>query len=189
MFSDVLCATLPIPIIWTLNMKLRTRIYIIGVLSLGYVTVGMGVVKAYYQVGARRDPDAQFEQNIQFYGFLQFNLGIIVACAPTLRPLLGRALKLSSRDKYYENYYGNKSGTGAGGVRQGTKPRTVTTRGDEFEMDDNVNFDKNGQTKTTVRGGTTTIYDKNSERSGSEEMILQENEPRGILKTTQINVQ
>jgi hypothetical protein len=194
MFSDVMCATLPIPIIWTLNMKLRTRLYLIGVMSLGYVTVGLGVVKAYWQVGARRNPDSQFTQDVQFWGFLQFNLGIIVACAPTLRPLLGRALKLSSRDKYSNNYYGNRSG-GTGAMMSRKSRKTTTRTGpygeEDFEMDDNVMFDKAGQTMTTVHGGKTTVYDKSSERSrsGSEELILQENEPKGILRTTQIHVQ
>lgn len=35
-FTDVLCASLPVPIIWQLQMKRRTRFYLIGVLSLGY---------------------------------------------------------------------------------------------------------------------------------------------------------
>lgn len=35
--SDVVFATLPIPIIWSLQMKKLTRIYLVGVFSLGYV--------------------------------------------------------------------------------------------------------------------------------------------------------
>jgi hypothetical protein len=35
-FTDVLFATLPIPIIWRLQMKTKVRLYLIGVLSLGY---------------------------------------------------------------------------------------------------------------------------------------------------------
>lgn len=38
-FTDVCFATLPVNIIWTLQMKLRTRIYLIIVLSLGYLYV------------------------------------------------------------------------------------------------------------------------------------------------------
>lgn len=174
-------------------MKLRTRIYLIIILSLGYVTVGMGVVKAYFQVGVKRDPDLQFEQNIQFYGFIQINLGIIVACAPTLRPLLGNALKLSGRDKYYNSYYGNRSGgtgTGASMSRRSRKNRTGQYPDEnDLEMDEGALFDKTAGTMTTVHGGKTTVYDKNSERSGSEELILQDTEPKGILRTTQIHVQ
>jgi hypothetical protein len=36
-FTDVAFATLPIPIVWLLKMPLKTRLYLVGVLSLGYV--------------------------------------------------------------------------------------------------------------------------------------------------------
>ena len=35
--TDVAFATLPVPIIWSLQMPKKTRIYLIGILSLGYV--------------------------------------------------------------------------------------------------------------------------------------------------------
>jgi len=58
MFTDVCFATLPIPIIWRLQMKRRTRIYLVGVFSLGYIAVFIGVAKAVSQVRFRGDPDA-----------------------------------------------------------------------------------------------------------------------------------
>ncbi|KAI9152192.1 hypothetical protein HJFPF1_09418 [Paramyrothecium foliicola] len=185
MFSDVVCATLPIPIIWTLQMKLRTRIYLVIVLSLGYFTVGMGGVKAYWQIGAKRDPDSWFEHNIQFYGFLQFNLGIIVACAPTLRPLLGRALKLSSRDKFSGGYYADSRSRKTG--KDASKRRTAT-HAQDFELDDASGFDSNQQVHTTIRGESTIYEKRNADHSGSEELILQQTEPKGILKTTEIDM-
>jgi len=36
-FTDVLFATLPIPIIWGLQMKMKLRLYVIGILSLGWL--------------------------------------------------------------------------------------------------------------------------------------------------------
>ncbi len=38
-FTDVLFATFPIPIIWGLQMKQKVRIYLIVILSLGYLYV------------------------------------------------------------------------------------------------------------------------------------------------------
>lgn len=35
-FTDVIFATIPIPIIWNLQMKRKVKLYLIGVLSLGY---------------------------------------------------------------------------------------------------------------------------------------------------------
>lgn len=41
-----------------------------------------------------------------FFGSLQLHIGIIAACAPTLRPLLGTLLNISREDEYREaNYY------------------------------------------------------------------------------------
>lgn len=36
-FTDVAFATVPVPVIWGLQMKKRTRIYLIAIFSLGYV--------------------------------------------------------------------------------------------------------------------------------------------------------
>lgn len=36
-FTDVMLGALPVPIIWKLQMKLRVRLYVIGVLNLGYL--------------------------------------------------------------------------------------------------------------------------------------------------------
>ncbi len=36
-FTDVVLGALPIPIIWSLKMKLRQRLYVIAILNLGYL--------------------------------------------------------------------------------------------------------------------------------------------------------
>ncbi|TQN73581.1 hypothetical protein CSHISOI_01878, partial [Colletotrichum shisoi] len=77
--TDVIFATLPIPIVWNLQMKRRARLYVIGILSLGYIAVIMGIVKSTYQLALDVDKDKTFNQNIQFWGFLQLQLGIIAA--------------------------------------------------------------------------------------------------------------
>ncbi|KAI4946804.1 hypothetical protein J4E91_006976 [Alternaria rosae] len=96
MFTDICFATIPIPIIMGLQMKQRTRMYLIFVLSLGYAAVAMGIVKAVVQNTKRGDPDQSFTNDIQFWGFLQVNVGIIAACAPSLKPLVGGILRLPS---------------------------------------------------------------------------------------------
>lgn len=68
MFTDICFATLPIPIIWRLRMKRRTRLYLIGVFSLGYLAVFIGVAKTVSQVRFRGDPDAVFHNWTQTLG-------------------------------------------------------------------------------------------------------------------------
>ncbi|KAL2194495.1 hypothetical protein P885DRAFT_42584 [Corynascus similis CBS 632.67] len=84
-------ATLPVPLIWSLQLQRRVRIYLIAILSGGvshFVCLQTGL-----SLTLRRS--------------LQLDIGIIAACAPTLRPLLGRALKLSTTLDPYRgaNYY------------------------------------------------------------------------------------
>ncbi|KAF5001228.1 hypothetical protein FGRMN_1171 [Fusarium graminum] len=108
-FTDVAFATLPIPIVWSLKMPLKTRIYLVVVLSLGYVAAVMGVVKAVSQM--RYDPagDNTYLYDIRFWGLLQLNVGTIAACAPSLRPLVKNVLRLKSMAPVYGNsYYGQR---------------------------------------------------------------------------------
>ena len=61
--------------------------------------------------------------DIQFWGFIQVNLGIIAACAPSLKPLIGGMSKLSSTNVSNSrlNY-----GTGTSGPKQQSRTRIST---------------------------------------------------------------
>jgi hypothetical protein len=60
--------------------------------------------------------------DIQFWGFIQLNLGIIAACAPPLKPLVGGVLRLPStvRSTGRSNYGTNTIG--------GSKPSRIQSR-------------------------------------------------------------
>ncbi|OLN91618.1 hypothetical protein CCHL11_06606 [Colletotrichum chlorophyti] len=106
--TDIILAVLPVPMVWNLQMKRRVRIYVIGILSMGYFAVAMGIIKAYHQCVAINDRDKTFNQSVQFWGFLQLQVGIIAACAPTLKPLFSRLLRLSSHENT-PDIYGSQS--------------------------------------------------------------------------------
>ncbi|KAK0624284.1 hypothetical protein B0T14DRAFT_565567 [Immersiella caudata] len=101
MTTDVLFATFPIFIIWPLNMRRKLRIYLICILSLGYFAVALGAVKAIYQIGFVKVPDRTFGFSVTFWGFLELNVGIVAACAVTLKPLLNRFIELGPTDRYH----------------------------------------------------------------------------------------
>ncbi|KAK1511177.1 uncharacterized protein CCOS01_14939 [Colletotrichum costaricense] len=140
-FTDVILATLPVPVIWNLQMKRRLRLYAIGILSLGYFAVAMGIVKAVYQLNNDSDPDKTFNRSIQFWGFLQLQVGIIAACAPALKPLVNKLLNLSAYNQHIPDACGKRS------QQTGSGPRTLeydtfrsrtdgTTRSDQYELDE-----------------------------------------------------
>ncbi|KAK8071365.1 Integral membrane protein [Apiospora hydei] len=46
-FTDICLGVLPIPIVWNLKMKLRLRLYVIGILNLGYfLQLNIGIIAA-----------------------------------------------------------------------------------------------------------------------------------------------
>ncbi|KAK4665161.1 uncharacterized protein QC763_510700 [Podospora pseudopauciseta] len=106
-FTDLSFATLPVPLIWSLQLQRRLRIYLIAILSGGYFgsAVGLGIAKGIYIIAYVNNTDGTFYPYAPFFGSLQLDIGIIAACAPTLRPLLGRFLRLSPIAYREANYY------------------------------------------------------------------------------------
>ncbi|KAK4243124.1 hypothetical protein C7999DRAFT_18479 [Corynascus novoguineensis] len=199
-FTDVLFATFPIPIIWTLKMKRKLKIYLVVILSLGYFAVAMGIVKSIYQIAFAREPDKTFNQSIQFWGFLQLQLGIIAACATSLKPLFSRILKLSTNEQYYGTpgaqygygsrsrgrrttgaFTGNGNGTGTGtGTRNTRKGGASSSTANDYELetgvrgsspDDGCSGDLSNAKDGRYSNGMS-FYKHHSDGSGSEEMIL-----------------
>ncbi|KAJ4291258.1 hypothetical protein N0V88_006259 [Collariella sp. IMI 366227] len=192
-FTDVLFATFPVPIIWSLKMKRKLKFYLIGILSLGYFAVALGIVKSVYQIAYATQVDKTFRQSIH----LQLNVGIIAACATSLKPLVSRILSLNSTDRYnntpgqYASRYGygksrgtkltsaRDGGTVTGGHPGGASGIFAGPRADEYELENNIRTSGEDGTisnKTDVYSTTTSFYKHGSaDGSGSEEMILKEN--------------
>ncbi|KAM0418440.1 hypothetical protein ACHAPD_004799 [Fusarium lateritium] len=134
-FTDIAFATLPVPLIWSLKMPLKTRIYLIIILSLGYGSAVMGLVKAISQMRYNPAGDNTYLYNIQFWGLLQLNVGIIAACAPSLRPLVKNILRLKSLAPIYGySDYGQRqrslrlSTIGGTGASSSSRQRDQVTR-------------------------------------------------------------
>ncbi|PLB48435.1 hypothetical protein P170DRAFT_360773 [Aspergillus steynii IBT 23096] len=210
-FTDILFATLPIPVIWNLQMKRRVRMYLIGVLSLGYIAVGLGIVKTVYQLAYGKSIDTFFNDSIIFWALAQFNTGIIAACVPSLKPLVSRVLKLSeytnSRSRSHVLY-----GSSAVGRHTTTRSRNSRRmwsmhRGDQYALEelqsndtsaprqsDEVRF--NGKNKTISSGNLNgkegrgavmkTVEDHGAGVDGEEGMEAEQSPKGGILKTTQL---
>ncbi|KAM7219675.1 hypothetical protein V8F06_004888 [Rhypophila decipiens] len=138
-FTDVAFATLPIPLIWSLQLQRRIRIYLIAILSGGYIAVAMGVAKAIFIIAFVHERDGTFYPWAPFFGSLQLDIGIIAACAPTLRPLLGSVLRLTTHLNHDReaNYYRagkaldriQRSGHGRGSGPGETGARNTGRRG------------------------------------------------------------
>ncbi|KAL2756897.1 hypothetical protein ACRALDRAFT_1069604 [Sodiomyces alcalophilus JCM 7366] len=173
-FTDVAFATIPIPMLWALQTKLRVRIYLIAIFNLGYIAVGIGIVKLIFQLITRGEPDKTFHNWIQFFGLLQQNVGMITACAPMLKPLVARTLKLQSS-------YATPSGpSGYGGRQRPTAAGYIREDTSGFEMS-KLQGGVSDPYHTTVKGG---ISD-----DGSETSILAEGLQHRVMRHTEITVE
>ncbi|KAH8195634.1 hypothetical protein TruAng_010191 [Truncatella angustata] len=115
----------------------------------GHYAVALGTVKEYYQIAYGTDTDKSFKQSVQFWGFLQLNVGVIADCAPTLKPIVGKTLGLSSYGKY-----GNYNGISrTGGIARATGRSGGTSRSRaEMDADSRCSVDLlRAPTRQTIR--------------------------------------
>ncbi|KIW43898.1 uncharacterized protein PV06_04949 [Exophiala oligosperma] len=109
--TDVLFALLPIPIVWNLQTNMRTKITLIFILSLGLFACVASIVKTVYQANALMDPDWTFRDSFFMWNNIEFNIGILAASLPALRPLFSKILGAtqkftSSASRNKQNYAG-----------------------------------------------------------------------------------
>ncbi|RYO86468.1 hypothetical protein DL766_008129 [Monosporascus sp. MC13-8B] len=182
--SDIALASLSVPVVWRLKMDRRTRLYVIGILSLGYPAVAMGIVKAVYQITYGSTKDKTFTQSVQFWGFLQPQLGIIAACATSLKPSFRRILKLpsSAYNRYNHNYNDISASSrhksvalvtiGGTGAMPQQKPGHRTAPGDNDTDSETSHFYAPTAAGNSAASASAGIYQHGSDGSTSKEMIL-----------------
>lgn len=103
--TDVLFATIPIPLIWQLQLNIRTKVSLILVLSLGWFACAAAIIKAVLQWNVLDDLDWTVHDSFNVWNYLEFTIGIIAASLPSLKPLFNwfletaRALTSASRSR------------------------------------------------------------------------------------------
>ncbi|KAF2675877.1 hypothetical protein K458DRAFT_482124 [Lentithecium fluviatile CBS 122367] len=103
--TDVLFATIPIPLIWQLQLNIRTKISLIAVLSLGWFACAAAIIKAILQWNVLEDLDWTVHDSFNVWNYIEFTIGIIAASLPSLKPLFNwfleaaRAITSGSRSK------------------------------------------------------------------------------------------
>lgn len=118
---------------------------------------------------------------------LQLNVGIIAACAPSLKPLVNKALRLGDYATYAYDYGPNYSNSRSRPRASQLSPlgNGRYSRADDFEL-----ADRRAMAAATVDSKVTTTpetFYKGS--SGSEEYILSQGQAKGrIMRTTEVIV-
>lgn len=88
--TDLICAMIPILLVQRLQMDIRTKLALCGLMSLGVFTAGCAVAKAVSLRRIRAD-DYTWDLNIvAIWAVVEQFLGIIITSVPMLRPLFSR---------------------------------------------------------------------------------------------------
>ncbi|KAF2822485.1 hypothetical protein CC86DRAFT_396723 [Ophiobolus disseminans] len=91
--TDILLALLPVPLVWSLKLNLRARISLVLVLTLGLFAGIAGIVKSQKQKAALYNPDQYVYDSFTIWWIIEYNVGMIAASLPALKPLFRRALE------------------------------------------------------------------------------------------------
>ncbi|KAJ4416152.1 hypothetical protein N0V82_006912 [Gnomoniopsis sp. IMI 355080] len=91
---DFAIIVLPFPWLWKLQMPMRNKITVSITLSIGFTTIGVMFWRIPVTIQSANDGDFTYHLlTIALITMLELWLGIIVACIPTLAPLLNRYVK------------------------------------------------------------------------------------------------
>ncbi|KAF8461630.1 hypothetical protein BDZ91DRAFT_699494 [Kalaharituber pfeilii] len=149
--TDIMYATIPIPLIWRLQFNLRTRITLVLILSLGYFACICGIVKGVKQANFLTIKDPTFWDDINTWGFIEMNVGIIAACVPTLKPLFRAVLEftrgVTSGSGPNSNGFGR---TPNGNLTYASNGKKRKDRTNSIQLSSLPYSGRDGQTHTTI---------------------------------------
>lgn len=189
--TDFLFATIPIPIIWNLQMNTRTKISLVAILSLGYFACAAGIVKAKAQADYPSNTDRTYHDTFFVWNALELYIGILAASLPAVKPLFSSILTSArtglsgSRSKSYTNPRGRSRTTG--GIGPGIPGSGYHSRGYQRHQDLSAtasvlaNYELKGlSSPTTVITSTT----QSGGSEGSRESVMRHKRPYHVHVTS-----
>ncbi|KAI1465193.1 uncharacterized protein F4812DRAFT_462036 [Daldinia caldariorum] len=107
-FTDIVLASFPIYLLWNLQMKPSKKISTMIVMALGFIAAIAAIAKT-TQLSKNRATDATWEPFWLFISsYIESDLVIIAACAPTLPKLIKRILGKETDESAGPGYHFNK---------------------------------------------------------------------------------
>lgn len=106
--TDIVALSLPLPLLWKLHVTKEKRLQLIGIFLLGGFVCIISIVRCVElaRVSASVDSSYAYATTI-IWSTIEVGIGILCACLPVLRPILGIVLslrsKLDARSVYQEN--------------------------------------------------------------------------------------
>ncbi|KAL2219938.1 hypothetical protein M432DRAFT_543888 [Thermoascus aurantiacus ATCC 26904] len=86
--TDVIFATLPIPMFYNVKVSKRTKASLMAILSLGYLACTAAIVKMVSQSQVFKLQDPYRDSTFITWNCVELNVGILAGSLPTIKPLL-----------------------------------------------------------------------------------------------------
>ncbi|KAF2458433.1 hypothetical protein BDY21DRAFT_284201 [Lineolata rhizophorae] len=187
--TDFLFASLPVPLIWKLQLNTRTKLSLIGVLSLGFFASGAAIVKAVKQWNVLEDPDYTVHDSFMVWNDIEMNIGIIAACLPAIKPLfawfLETARNITTGSGLRSREY-HKGASSLGYIKHTAKDQSVVM---DSLPSRNAPYNVNVTSGASSPDGTTDDRVWIAEESKkSNESIEQLTKNNGIMKTREVRI-
>jgi len=130
--TDFLLAFLPVPLIWKLQVNVRTRLTLLFILSLGLFAGVAGIMRASVFNSILKDPRRYIHDKYSRWNYVELTIGIIAGSLPALKPLFNMLFNAargvttggSTRASGYKNpqslgYHRNQSNKSESGIALG----------------------------------------------------------------------
>jgi hypothetical protein len=150
--TDLLVAFLPVRVIWTLQIAMRQKIALLGILTIGWFVCVVSILRlhALIVLVAHPDDNTYYSAPTAYWSAIEMNLAIVCASLPALKPLVVKIVPGFSSSHNASRAYGNGTGTGGSTKQIGVKS-TARRIDDEYELG---------------RPGSTTPYQTATEEEG-----------------------
>lgn len=97
LITDYLVFMLPMPMLRRLNVPRKQHILLIGIFSIGFFVCLISIIRLVTLIRIESDPNQMLDMTysttpISLWNAVEINLGIVVACLMTMRPLAARVM-------------------------------------------------------------------------------------------------
>ena len=116
--DDFLVLLIPIPIIWTLQLRARQRIAVLSLFSVSFLACIAGILRTYFSVDYAHSYDQSWATwSLGLASIFELNVGLLCASVPALRPLFQKyfprmAMEMPVQDLAEKKPEAGKSGKG-----------------------------------------------------------------------------
>ncbi|CAI7565222.1 unnamed protein product [Penicillium viridicatum] len=158
--TDLFLAVFPTVVFWNLNLKLRIKISLIGLLSLGIVAMVASIIKTTKldSVPSITNTGAAGGIELIRWGYIENVIIIITSSIPCIRPLIISSVRKLSSGKYSRSYElsmpfgGRKSGTAPNETNQSRRTRKFKSDVENNSIDRILDHNQSAHTRTSIGG-------------------------------------